>query len=63
MAESAEGARLLSEYMLKKRIEGSNPSLSAIRRAPRISGACSWQATTERRGEWRPEHVEGRHYR
>ena len=31
MAEPAEGARLLSEYMPKRRIEGSNPSLSAIR--------------------------------
>ena len=39
MAESAEGARLLSEYMPKRRIEGSNPSLSAIisiRAQPRL---------------------------
>ena len=30
MAESVEGARLLSECTLKKCTEGSNPSLSAI---------------------------------
>ena len=29
VAELAEGARLLSEYMPKRCIEGSNPSLSA----------------------------------
>ena len=29
MPESAEGARLLSEYPAKNGIEGSNPSLSA----------------------------------
>ncbi len=29
MAESAEGARLLSECTVKSRTEGSNPSLSA----------------------------------
>jgi hypothetical protein len=28
-AREAEGAPLLREYMLKRRIEGSNPSLSA----------------------------------
>ena len=31
LAELAEGARLLSEYMGKTCIEGSNPSLSAIK--------------------------------
>jgi hypothetical protein len=30
MAESAEGARLLSECRVKNSTEGSNPSLSAI---------------------------------
>jgi hypothetical protein len=30
MAESAEGARLLSECRVKSSTEGSNPSLSAI---------------------------------
>jgi hypothetical protein len=44
MAELAEGARLLSEYTLKKCIEGSNPSLSAIRCAPHMGWGCSWQA-------------------
>jgi hypothetical protein len=51
----------------QKRTEGSNPSLSAIRRAPRTLGACSWQATELRtsptrrtpgmRGGWRPEQM------
>jgi hypothetical protein len=34
MAESAEGARLLSECRVKSSTEGSNPSLSATRANP-----------------------------
>jgi hypothetical protein len=34
MAESAEGARLLSECRVKSLTEGSNPSLSAILKSP-----------------------------
>jgi hypothetical protein len=43
MAELAEGARLLSEYMPKRRIEGSNPSLSATFLFPIAIGLEDWK--------------------
>ena len=49
MAESAEGARLLSEYTLKRCIEGSNPSLSASLRS--LKGAPARQAVIDNRSE------------
>ena len=42
MAESAEGARLLSECRVKSSTEGSNPSLSAIRIDRRVTPDAPW---------------------
>jgi hypothetical protein len=48
MAESAEGARLLSECRVKSLTEGSNPSLSATISSPTawlgFFAGCEWRA-------------------